>query len=112
MNSSLKELFERLGPVRAIDRVRSGSAATVALRPVDGLAGLRTVSGAMALARRGLPLMVARQVMDELIEHGRAIVTLPTVEDMATLSAELSEAGMSATPSAVLVTEADGQAVP
>lgn len=97
MNSSLKALFERLGPVQAIDRVPSGSAAVVALRPADGLAGLKTVSAALALARRGATMMLARQAMDELIERGRTVVSLPMVEDMGVLGADLAAAGVDAT---------------
>lgn len=97
MNSELRELFARLGPVRAIDRVPSGSAAAFVLRPADGLAGVRSVTATLSLARRGPPLLRAKRTVEEMIERGRAYIALPTVEDVSALVAELAESGIAAT---------------
>ena len=96
MNSELRELFARLGPVRAIDRVPSGSAAAFVLRPADGLAGVKSVTATLSLARRGPPLLRAKRTVEEMIERGRAYIALPTVEDVAALVAELAQSGVAA----------------
>lgn len=95
MDSSLRADFARLGQIRAVDRVPSGSPAVFVLRLVaDRRPG--TVDGALALARRGMTLLRAKRAMEELVETGRSFVDLPTVEDAAALSRELAQAGIAA----------------
>ena len=92
--SRLKERFARLGPVRDIDRIASGSSADLVLRPAGSLAGIKTVSAAMALARRGMSLLGAKRTIEAVVEHGEAFVHVPTVEDIARLANELGVAGI------------------
>jgi DNA-binding transcriptional regulator YiaG len=96
MKSSLKEQFARLGPTRAIDRVQSGSPAVLALRPHPDLRAVRTVSVALALARRGLSMVRAKHAVEEMVEHGHVVVPVPMVENEAVLANELADAGCSA----------------
>ena len=93
MKSSLKERFARLGPTRAIDRARSGSPAVLSLRPAADRARVKTVSIALALAKRGVSMLRAKRAVEEMIEQGRAVVLLPKVEHEATLAKELAAAG-------------------
>ena len=97
MDSSLRERFARLGPIRGIDRVSSGSPAVFVLRMTPHRRP-RTVDGALALARRGLTLQRAKRAMEELLDAGRVFVDLPMVEDVATLSIELRSAEIAAAP--------------
>lgn len=94
MNSSLKEQFGRLGPTRALDRVLYGSPAVVALRPGPTPANLKTVSAAIALARRGISLLKAKRAVEEMLSSGRAVVLLPTLESAPALAAELDSSGI------------------
>jgi putative transcriptional regulator len=96
MKSSLKERFARLGPVRDIRRVRSGSPVDLVLRPGTDRAKIHTVSATMSLARRGLPMLRAKRVIETMLETGDAVVRLPTVESETALARELREAGVSA----------------
>jgi putative transcriptional regulator len=98
MNSSLRERFARLGPVRAIDRAPSGSPVAFVLRLTRAEAIPRTVDGALALAERGLPLLRAKRAMEELVDKGSVFVDLPTVENRSALASELAEAGIAAAP--------------
>jgi DNA-binding transcriptional regulator YiaG len=100
MSSSLKERIARLGPTRAVDRVRYGSPAALALHPSADLSELKTVSAAVVLARRGIPLLRAKRALEEMLARGRAYLRLPTVENAATLADELRAAGVIATPAA------------
>ncbi len=50
--SSLRERFARLGPVRDVDRNRSGSPVEFVLRPAR--ARIETISATRVLAKRGL----------------------------------------------------------
>lgn len=95
-NSSLKARIARLGPVRAVDRVASGLPAKLVLSPGTDRAGLKTVSAALELARRGITLLKAKRVLEEMIARGRAYVHLPVVEDTAALVQTLAALGIRA----------------
>ena len=98
MNSSLKERFARLGPIQAINRPSSGSAAAFALRPADGLATIQTVTAAMTLAQRGIPMLRAKRAIEEVLERGSTVLGLPTVEDSDAVVRDLAASGIAATP--------------
>jgi putative transcriptional regulator len=100
MSSSLRERTARLGPTRAVDRVPSGSPAVLALSPGPDRSKLKTVAAALALARRGVPLLRAKRALEEMTARGRAYLRVPTVEDEAALVRELAEAGVVAIPAA------------
>ncbi|HXA23450.1 MAG TPA: hypothetical protein VNW90_14245 [Acetobacteraceae bacterium] len=87
--------FARLGLIRAVDRVSSGSPAVFVLRQVANRRP-RTVDGALALARRGMRLVRAKRAMEELLDTGRSFVDPPMVEDAAVLAADIAHAGIAA----------------
>ena len=91
MTSSLKEQFARLGPVRAVDRVASGSPTDLVLR--TSAKSPKSVLATLALARRGLTLLRAKRTVEAAMEHGEAVMRVPMVEDMAVLAGELVAAG-------------------
>ena len=95
MTSSLKERLERLGPIRGVDQVPSGSPVVLSLRPGPDLRRVKTISATMALAKRGLSLLRAKRAVEEMVEHGRAVILAPKVESETALAAELAEAGCS-----------------
>lgn len=94
MNSSLREQFARLGPIQEVGRVPSGSPAVLSLRASPVLAEVKTVSAAIALARRGVSPLKAKRALEEMLSKGRSLVHLPTVEDASALAAELVESGI------------------
>jgi putative transcriptional regulator len=96
MDSSLRERFARLGPIRAIDRVPSGSPATFVLRLPPGRAIPKTIDGMFAPARRGLTMPRAKRTIEALVADRRVFVALPTVEDPNALTTELATAGIAA----------------
>jgi len=96
MDSSLRERFARLGPIRAIDRVTSGSPAVFVLCPVLDGVHPRTIDAAHALVRRGLPMLRAKRAVETLLAKGRVFVELPMVEDPHVLAVELAKAGIRA----------------
>ena len=98
MNSSLRERFARLRPIRAVDRVSSGSPAVFVLRLPAGQTVPKTIDGMAALARRGLTMLKAKRTIEALVEDGRVFVSLPTVEDHQALRDELARAGIKAAP--------------
>lgn len=98
MDSKLRERFERAGPVRAVDRVASGSPAVFVLRLPRGRMTPKTIDGAVALARRGMTLLAAKRAMESLLASGSVFVSLPTVESQDALAAELAASGISAAP--------------
>lgn len=94
--SSLRERLERLGPVRDIDRVGSGSAEDFVLSAARGLERIDVISAAKALARRGVSLLKAKRAVEAILGDARSYIHLPTVEDAGALAAELAEAGVAA----------------
>lgn len=94
MKSSLKERFARLGPVRDVSRVRSGSPVDLVLRPGRERAKIQTVSATMSLARRGLTMLRAKRAIETMLKTGDAVVQVPKVENQAALARELREAGV------------------
>ncbi len=96
MDSSLRARFARLGPIRAIDRVTSGSPAVFVLRlALDG-SRPRSIDATLVLARRGLSMLRAKRAVETLIESGRVFVELPMVEDTKVLTSDLANAGITA----------------
>jgi putative transcriptional regulator len=95
--SSLQERLARLGPVRGIDRVPSGSPVALTLTLRGKLADLKTVSATLALAKRHLPMLRGKRAMEALLATGRATVLVPVVEDVAALTADLAAHGVAAT---------------
>ncbi len=96
MESSLRERFARLGTVRAIDRVQSGSPAMFVLRLPAGQTAPRTIDAIMALARRGIGMLRAKRAIEARLDDGRVFVDLPMVEDPQALTADLAAAGIAA----------------
>ena len=96
MKPELKERLARLGPIRAIDRVPSGSPVDLVLRPADGLAKVKTITAIHALARRGPSLLVAKRAIEAMVDNGEAHLHVSTVESLAVLAAELLTAGVAA----------------
>lgn len=85
MESSLRERFARLGPIRAIERVASGSPAAFVLTPLPDRRSFNTVSAAVELTRRGIPLLRAKRVMEQMLVGKKAYVALPVVDDVDTV---------------------------
>lgn len=98
MESWFRERFASRARVRDIGLVPSGSpvAYHLAVAPDPGPAGPKTVTAAVALARRGATLLRAKRALEAMIEQGRAYLLVPTVEDTAALAAELAACGIRA----------------
>lgn len=109
MKSSLRERFERLGPIRAVDLVSSGSPAVFVLRLPRNLQAPKTVDAALSLTRRGVPLLKAKRALETLLVNRRVFINLPKVESKEALVAELAAAGIPA--AAIEVTSIDVRAL-
>ena len=94
--SKLKERFARLGPLRDIDRVRSGSPAAFVLRPSGDLADVKAVTATEILARHGLTLLRAKRSIEQMLEKEEVAVGVPMVDDVARFSERLAQAGLRA----------------
>ncbi|MEA2896126.1 MAG: putative transcriptional regulator [Bradyrhizobium sp.] len=94
MKSSFKERLERLGPVRAVSQVVSGSPVVMSLRPSTSPSNVNPVSATVSLARRGLTMLRAKRAIEEMVTTGRVVIELPKVESRALLTAELSDLGV------------------
>ncbi len=94
VDPALRERLARLGPIRGIGRVSSGSPAVFAPRLPPGQPMPRTIDATLALARRGLEMLPAKRAIEAVVRDGRVLVDLPMVKDMAVLASELAVAGI------------------
>jgi DNA-binding XRE family transcriptional regulator len=92
--SSLRERFARLGPVRDVDRSRSGSPVEFVLRPAR--TRIDTISATRVLAKRGLSMLRAKRVIEAAVETGEARVRLPKVDVAEDVRRELASTGIRA----------------
>lgn len=92
--SSFRGRFERLGRVRAIDRVASGSSVGLVLRA--NRKHIDTISATMTLARRGLSMLRAKNDIELLVGRNEIAVRLPNVESIEAVVSELRAAGIKA----------------
>ena len=92
--SSLRERFARLGPVRDVDRSRSGSPVEFVLRPAR--ARIDTISATRVLAKRGLSMLRAKRAIEAAVETGEARVRLPKVDIAGDVTRELASTGIRA----------------
>jgi putative transcriptional regulator len=92
--SSLRERFARLGPVRDVDRSRSGSPVDFVLRPAR--ARIDTVSATRVLAKRGLSMLRAKRAIEAAVETGEARMRLPKVDSAGDVIRELELTGIRA----------------
>ena len=92
--SSLRERFARLGPVRDVDRSRSGSPVEFVLRPAR--ARIDTISATRVLAKRGLSMLRAKRAIEAAVETGEACVRLPKVGIAGDVTRELEPTGIRA----------------
>ena len=92
--STTSKFMERFGQrvrTRDVVRVSSGSPVRVSLAYRQGAS---TPEAARILVRRHLPLRTAHAVLTEMVDHGKAFVTVPCVEDLHALKNELSSVGV------------------
>jgi putative transcriptional regulator len=94
--SSLKEELARLGPIRAVDRVLSGSPVDLVLRPLADETPVRAVDAVPLLSRRGLSMMAAKSAIETALDNGEVAVRVPLVENVSSLARELLASGLRA----------------
>ena len=95
--SMLSLLREQLGqPERPTDdfRVKSGSPARYVLNVDPGF--VKSISAVRILAKRHVPLLVAKRAAERLLMAEEAIVDVPMLEDATTFEGELQELGVRA----------------
>ena len=95
MDSSLRERFAQLGPIRAVQRVSSGSPAVFVLR-LPTAKRPDTIDATLALARRGMTMLRAKRTIESLLTERRVVIEVPMVEDPDALAADLAAAGIAA----------------
>lgn len=73
----------------------------IVIRPLASLAKVKTINAIKALARRGPPLAKAKRAVEDMVDHGRAELTLDAIDSHAELARDLQAAGVRATRVAV-----------
>lgn len=93
--SSLIEKFERLGPRRAGEPVRSGSPGTIR---IGHRGGGNTIAAIMTLRRCGLSVLDAKRTIEAAVDRQEVVTVLPVVDDLDRLTDELAALGFRAAP--------------
>jgi DNA-binding transcriptional regulator YiaG len=96
MKPELKARIDRLARAPATGPVLSGSPVVLVIRPANGLPPVLTISAIKSLFRRGTSLAKAKRTVEAMVEHGEAVIHLPTVEDVGVLADELLASGVAA----------------
>lgn len=91
--SSLLERFGQRVQVQDAPRVSAGSPERLSLRLLRG-SRRDTPEAARILVKRHLPIRTAHAALTELVDHGETFLTVPCVEDLSALKAELAEVGV------------------
>jgi len=94
MRSSSKALFGHRVRVGGTSRVRSGSPVAYLLRAEPSF--VKTVCAAQVLAKRHLPLRVAKAVVECLLEKQDVTIEIPQVENARSFETELEELAIKA----------------
>ena len=97
MDLPLKAQFARLGPAEAMSRVASGSPVALLLERRADITAIQTIPAIMALARRWMPMLRAKRLIEAVVEDRRAFARIPKVESTDALVADLAVAGIRAT---------------
>ena len=85
--------FEQLGPVRAVVPGRSGLPADVMIRPAANVERRNTVFAIKRLVVAGLGLAEAKTAIEEALRRSVHDITLPAVEDVSELAADMQGFG-------------------
>ena len=95
MNSSLREVLERLGPIQDVYRHSSGSKelAVLLMREGETSKTLKTVSCMKELVACGLSIAKARRAVETAMSGGRAELVLHKVPCREALMAEMTRTG-------------------
>ena len=92
--STTSKFMERFGQqVRTRDVARVSSGSPVRLSLVSE-AGANTPKAARILVKRHVALRTAHAVLTEMVDQGKAYLTVPCVEDLPTLKRDLASAGI------------------
>jgi DNA-binding transcriptional regulator YiaG len=91
--SALKAKFARLAPTGDIDRVLSGSSATIVLTLGPDLSRVKAIEAVFALHKRGVPTLKAKRSVEAAIDGKKAVLDAPVVEDLKRLAKELKDSG-------------------
>ena len=92
--SSFRERCEPLERTRAVDPVSYGSPAVVTLRAGPDLRDVLTISAMMALVKRHAPLASAKLAVEQALDMGRSVLSLPMLENAGALADDIAAAGM------------------
>jgi len=93
--SKLLEKFARLGPIRDIAPVPSGSPEVVSLSIGPDLSRAKVIEAVFALHRRGVPTLKAKRAVEAAVRRKKVVLDVPIVEDLHKLAMELNENGFS-----------------
>ena len=94
MKRELKERLERLGPIPAAHRARSGSAVDVVLTPAASLAKVKTIKATAALAKCGISVLAAKRGVEGMLRLHVLGLHLPNVPDFEVLRREMEAHGV------------------
>lgn len=109
MDSKLKARFARLGPIQDIDRVGSGSPATIFLsRRPENRDRIRAIDAVTLLVRHGATMLRAKRAVERALDDG-GVATLAVPRVTPEMGEQL--AGMGFSVARMIETDADPRAI-
>jgi DNA-binding transcriptional regulator YiaG len=101
MKSSLRERFERLGPVEVAAPGRSGSHAVVTLHLEPAAKAIKSVTVVRLLVDSGMTMLTAKRAVEKAMEKGQATFAIPSLRDAEAFAAIVADCGFTAKAVAV-----------
>lgn len=101
MKSSLRERFERLGPVEVVAPGQSGSRAVVTLSLESAAKAIKSITVVRLLVESGMTMLTAKRAVEKAMEKGQATFVVPALRDAAEFASILADCGFTAKAVAV-----------
>ncbi|MCY1668035.1 helix-turn-helix domain-containing protein [Rhizobium sp. SL86] len=96
MKSSLRERFERLGPVEVVTPGQSGSRAVVTLHLDPAVAAIKSITVVRLLVENGMTMLTAKRAVEKAMETGQATFVVPGLRDAEAFAAIIADCGFTA----------------
>jgi DNA-binding transcriptional regulator YiaG len=96
MKSSLRERFERLGPVEVVAPGQSGSHAVVTLHLDPAAKAIKSITVVRLLVESGMTMLTAKRAVEKAMEKGQATFAVPGLRDAGAFAAIVADCGFAA----------------
>lgn len=96
MKSSLRERFERLGPVEVVAPGQSGSRAVLTLHLEPTAKAIKSITVVRLLVENGMTMLTAKRAVEKAMETGQATIVVPSLRNATEFATIVADCGFEA----------------